>query len=86
MRFDGGVYDWAEEFDLLSATALENRDFSQLTNLDQSSTLFRKAHPTPDHFIPAMYCLGLAEPGDTLTFFNEGIDLGCTSMRSFNFA
>ena len=86
MRFDGSVFDRAEELDLLTSNALESHNFARLTGLGRTSALFRKAHPTPDHFIPAMYCLGLVAQDDTLTFFNEGIDLGCTSMRSFVFA
>ena len=86
MRFDGGVYDWAEEFDTLVAEAIEDRDFARLAGVDRASTLFRRAHPTPDHLTPALYCLGLVDDRDTLTFFNEGIDLGCTSMRSFLFS
>lgn len=86
MRFDGKVYDWAEEFDRLVADVLEARDFDRLAGIDRTSPLFRHAHPTPDHFMPALYCLGLVDPSDTLTFFNEGIDLGCTSMRSFVFS
>jgi len=82
MRFDGGTYDWALEFDEFVAGKLQDRDFGALTGYDRSSALFQKAHPTPDHYVPAMYCLGLADPSDDLTFFNEGIDLGCTSMRS----
>jgi 4,5-DOPA dioxygenase extradiol len=85
MRFDGAVHDWALEFDHLTARALEERDFAGLANLDRASALFRRAHPTPDHLIPAFYCLGLVETQDSLIFFNEGIDLGCTSMRSFIF-
>lgn len=86
MRFDGKIYDWAAEFDALSARALESRDFSLLTSLDRQGALFRKAHPTPDHLIPALMCLGLVDERDQLTVFNEGIVLGCTSMRSFIFA
>ena len=86
MRFDGGVYDWAEEFDTLVAEALEDRDFARLAGVNRDSTLFQRAHPTPDHLIPVLYCLGLVDNRDTLTFFNEGIDLGCTSMRSFLFS
>jgi 4,5-DOPA dioxygenase extradiol len=86
MRFDGKVHDWALEFDSQVASALEQRDFEFLASLDRSSALFRKAHPTPDHLVPALYCLGLVDRCDRLTFFNEGIDLGCTSMRSFIFS
>lgn len=86
MRFDGGVYDWAEEFDTFVAEAMEARDFKLLAGMDRASPLFRRAHPTPDHLMPALYCLGLVDPGDGLTFFNQGIDLGCTSMRSFIFS
>jgi 4,5-DOPA dioxygenase extradiol len=86
MRFDGHVHDWALEFDTLMASALTSRDFGGLAGMDRSSPLFRKAHPTPDHLIPAFYCLGLVDAVDSLTFFNEGIDLGGTSMRSFVFS
>ena len=86
MRFDGRVHDWAEEFDTLVADALEARDFARLAGVDRNSALFRRAHPMPDHLMPALYCLGLADVRDTLTFFNDGIDLGGTSMRSFVFS
>ncbi|MFV0321808.1 MAG: 4,5-DOPA dioxygenase extradiol [Alphaproteobacteria bacterium] len=85
MRSDGRNYDWAIEFDEMTAQAIENRNFSKLAEIDRYSALFRKAHPTADHFMPALYCLGLAEPTDKLTFFNEGMDLGSISMRSFIF-
>ena len=68
------------------ADALDARDFGRLAKIDRNGALFRLAHPTPDHLMPALYCLGLVDPTDRLTFFNEGIDLGCTSMRSFIFS
>lgn len=86
LRFDGGVYDWALEFDAFAADAIASGAFDRLRDLDRRSHAFRLAHPTPDHFIPAMYCLGLVEETDSPAFFNEGIDFGTTSMRSFLFS
>lgn len=85
MRFDGHVYDWALEFDDFARSALASGDFAALARVDRNGALFRKAHPTPDHYMPALYCAGLADADDEIHFFNEGMDLGCTSMRSFIF-
>lgn len=85
VRSDGHIYDWAFEFDEFIANTLKERDFSQLINIDRQATLFRKAHPTAEHFMPMLYCLGLVDPSDGLTFFNEDMDLGSISMRSFIF-
>ena len=42
----------------------------------------RLAHPTPEHFLPLLYTLGVADPADELDWFNEGFDLASISMRS----
>lgn len=83
LRMDGGVHDWAEEFDALTAGWLETRDFAAMAGARDLGPLMRQAHPSPDHYIPALYCAGLVDDRDELTFFNEGLDLGNISMRSF---
>ncbi len=86
MRFDGSEYDWAVEFDEKMRDWIEGRDFSALAKARELGALYNLAHPTADHLIPAQYLAGLVDPRDELHFFNEGIDLGSASMRSYLFA
>jgi 4,5-DOPA dioxygenase extradiol len=39
--------------------------------------------PTNEHYLPMLYTLALAGKGEGIKFFNEGIDMGAASMRSF---
>ena len=45
----------------------------------------RYAVPTPDHFLPLLYCLGAAE-GDSASVFNNICNLGSMAMTGFVFA
>ena len=40
------------------------------------------AHPTYDHFLPLLYCLGLRMQGDHVTTFNDNFQWPAVSMRS----
>jgi 4,5-DOPA dioxygenase extradiol len=80
---NGPPADWAVEFDTLMAKAIGEGDYQSVVDADKLGRLTRLAHPTPDHFLPVLYPLAVADKADQLTFFNEGIDLGTISMRSF---
>lgn len=80
----GGPWDWAQEFDAVTADALSHREVKGL--LDPYATwgsAARLAVPTDDHYRPMVAALALLEPGEDLSFFNEAIDLGSVGMRSF---
>ncbi len=85
MRPGGATPDWAQEADAIFAAAIADRDTRALTGVDRAGAAFRMAHPHPDHFIPALFIMGLARPQDDLAFFNARMDLGSISMRSFVF-
>lgn len=38
------------------------------------------AAPTPDHYLPLLYVIGLRRPGEQVTFPVEGFDGGSISM------
>lgn len=78
-------HDFALEFDRLFADRLEDRDFAALANAQNLGTLLRMAHPSPDHYMPALTISGAADARDELTFMTDAIDLGSISMRSFVF-
>ncbi len=73
--------EWAARFDADVAGALEQQDAAWFTRaLDSDAG--RLAHPTPDHFLPLLYAVGLADGRDTATFPLTGFDLGSLSMRA----
>ena len=85
LRFGGAPHDFALEFDALFADKLTSRDFTALANRDKLGNLLRMAHPTVDHYLPALTIAGASDERDALTFMTDAIDLGSVSMRSFVF-
>ena len=85
MRFGGAPQDFALEFDQLFADRLGARDFTALADRDGLGSLLKMAHPTVDHYLPALTIAGASDAHDQLTFMTDAIDLGSVSMRSFVF-
>ena len=85
MRLGAHPYDWAEAFDTSFTARLQDRNFAALANRSGMGTLLQQAHPTVDHYLPALTIAGASDANDNLSFMNEGIDLGSVSMRSFIF-
>jgi 4,5-DOPA dioxygenase extradiol len=77
------AYDWAIEFDALSAKAIEDKNMKLLTNPGKISSAASFAVPSDDHYRPMLATMALLDPYEELSFFNEMIDLGSVSMRSF---
>ena len=73
-------YDWAERFEQTARDLLVNGDDGPLIayeNLGRDATL---SVPTPDHYLPLLYVLGLRDEKDKVTFPVQGIDGGSVSM------
>ncbi|MCU9848977.1 4,5-DOPA dioxygenase extradiol [Defluviimonas sp. WL0024] len=85
MRFGGKPRDFALEFDALFADRLTERDFNALVDREGLGSLLTMAHPTIDHYLPALTIAGASNARDDLTFMTDAIDLGSVSMRSFVF-
>ncbi|MFO0882060.1 MAG: class III extradiol ring-cleavage dioxygenase [Candidatus Saccharimonadales bacterium] len=77
------AYDWAIEFDELSAKAIEDKNIKLLTKPGKISSAASFAVPTDDHYRPMLAIMSLLEDNEQLDFFNTDIDLGSVSMRSF---
>ncbi|MCB1336009.1 MAG: 4,5-DOPA dioxygenase extradiol [Maritimibacter sp.] len=82
---DATPYDFAVEFDTLFADRLGARDFAALADREGLGALLKMAHPSVDHYLPALTVAGASEASDALTFMTDAIDLGSVSMRSFIF-
>ena len=75
-------HDWAARFDTFAKTAIEQRNFTELAHYRSQGRDAQLAVPTPEHFWPLLYTLGVATPADAITFPVEGLTMGGISMRS----
>ena len=75
--------DWAIEFDRQMASAVATGRHSDAIDFLSLGSLATLAHPTYDHFLPFLYCLGLVDPGAQAQTFCEGFQWPGISMRSF---
>ncbi|MBL1436885.1 MAG: 4,5-DOPA dioxygenase extradiol [Rhodobacteraceae bacterium] len=81
----GKPQDFALEFDSLFADRLTERNFTALSDQKSLGSLLQKAHPTVEHYLPALTIAGASDSRDELSFMTDSIDLGSVSMRSFVF-
>jgi 4,5-DOPA dioxygenase extradiol len=79
---ESAQYDWALEFDETSKNLIEKGDFKSLINYQNLGKSANLSIPTPDHYFPLMYALGLKTEKDQITFPVDGVTYGSTSMRS----
>ncbi len=79
---DEGGHRWAEDFDAWAREVLAD-DPVRLAGA-RERTDFALAHPTPDHFVPALYVAGIAgASGGAARIVTGGCALGSISMTSF---
>lgn len=68
---DMTLYGWEMEYDAWIKQQIDSRNISNIINYQNSHKLGKLAAPTPDHFVPVLYSLGLMEPKDELHYFFE---------------
>ncbi|WP_374666612.1 4,5-DOPA dioxygenase extradiol [Acinetobacter sp.] len=76
-------YDWAIEADAKMKKWLLEGRHQPLIDWDKQGNAFKLAIPTPDHYYPMLYALGIQEEHDELTVFNEAAVGGSLTMTSF---
>jgi 4,5-DOPA dioxygenase extradiol len=77
---DGPPFDWAVRFEEQAWESLLKGDDTPLVNyksLDRDAML---SVPTPDHYLPLLYVLGLRRKNEKVSFPIQGIDGGSISM------
>jgi 4,5-DOPA dioxygenase extradiol len=81
-----GAYDWALEFDGRVKSAVEKHDARALAEPQKwGEALLETAHPTLEHYLPLLYCMGSTDERDEVSYPYEGFDLGSISMRAILF-
>lgn len=79
------AYDWAEEANEKMKSSILNGDFQSLIDYHNQGRAFELAIPTPEHFLPLVYTLGLKDKKDDITLFNDQPIGGSLSMTSVKF-
>jgi 4,5-DOPA dioxygenase extradiol len=84
MRRNGEVppYDWAVRFSDRVRSLVAARDHAPLIDYGSLGEDARLSIPTPDHYLPLLYCIALQDEGERVEFPVDGIDIGSISMLS----
>ena len=84
---DADPKPWALEFDQEVKKTLQENNFSRFLDPGFAKLeSFRHAHPTTEHWIPLMYCLGANDEKDHISFHCEFFQNASISMRSVLFS
>lgn len=75
-------YDWALEASESMKKAIVSGDHDRLLNFRSQGRAFDLAIPTPEHFLPLLYTLGLKEGDEAVTLFNDTPVAGSLTMTS----
>ena len=75
-------FDWALEARQNINNLLKNGDYKPLLEYKNSGRAIQLAIPTPDHFLPLIYTLGLQHKKDKMELFNDKMVAGSISMTS----
>jgi 4,5-DOPA dioxygenase extradiol len=79
-------YDWAVELNELFKQTILNGDHQPLVHYEKLHAASRLAIPTPDHYYPLLYTLGLQGKGEQASIFNDKLLAGSLSMTSVKIA
>jgi 4,5-DOPA dioxygenase extradiol len=79
---DNYGYDWAIEARAFVNKYLLDGDFAPLIHYTKQSKAIQLAIPTPEHYLPLLYTLGLQQKGESISLFNDKLLAGSLSMTS----
>lgn len=79
---DNYGFDWAIEARETINNYLLDENFQPLMDFEKMNKAVQLAIPTPEHYLPLLYTLGLKEKSEGLSFFNDKLLAGSLSMTS----
>jgi 4,5-DOPA dioxygenase extradiol len=83
---DNYGYDWAIEARETVNNYLIDGNYKPLIEYDKQSKALQMAIPSPDHYLPLIYTLGLQQKGESISLFNDKLVAGSLSMTSLKIA
>jgi 4,5-DOPA dioxygenase extradiol len=75
-------YDWTKEINEKFKNFIQAGDHKPLINYSSLGKEAMLAIPTPEHYLPLMYTLGLKTNKDNVSFFNDKAVGGSLTMTS----
>ena len=78
-------FDWAHEFNEAFMQNLYSHNHRDLINFSSLGATANLAIPTPDHYLPLIYTLGLSNHNEEPVVFNDQFVAGSLSMTSLQF-
>lgn len=78
---DGG-YDWADEMNTTFKRLISENNHQALIAFQDLGKAAALSIPTPDHYLPLLYTLGVKDKHDAVSFFNDKTTMGSISMTS----
>jgi len=86
-RINGAYgYDWAIEMNEKFKKNITERNHKDLINYESMGQAAKLAIPTPDHYYPLLYILGMQEKNEEASFFNDVPVGGSLTMTSVKIA
>lgn len=79
-RHEVEPFDWAVRFESQARELLLSGNDTPLIDYERLGRDAMLSAPTPDHYLPLLYVMGLRSPHDRVTFPVEGFDGGSISM------
>jgi len=76
-------YVWAEAANEEFKKLILANDHESLIHYKELGNEIQQAIPTPEHYLPMLYILGLKQENESVSFFNDKTVLGSMSMTSF---
>lgn len=78
----GAGWDWAIEARAKTNEWILGGNYQNLINFEKQGTALQNAVPTPDHYLPLIYTLGLKKKTEEISLFNDELIGGSLSMTS----
>ncbi|MGV6861982.1 MAG: 4,5-DOPA-extradiol-dioxygenase [Putridiphycobacter sp.] len=75
-------YDWAIEASETMKKHILSGDFKSLIDFRKQGSAFQLAIPTPEHYLPLLYTLGIKNTTDQIELFNDKAIGGSLTMTS----
>jgi 4,5-DOPA dioxygenase extradiol len=81
-HLDNYGFDWALEARDIINKYIISEDFEPLINYQKLGKAVQYSIPTPEHYIPLLYILGLKQKNEKIQIFNDKMVAGSLSMTS----
>ena len=78
----GSGYDWAIEANEIFKKLILSDDHKTLIDYRSQGRAVNLAVPTPEHFLPLLYCLALKKENEEINMFNDKAVAGSLTMTS----